>query len=303
MGIIYIYRHRRNDTNQIFYVGIGIKNRPYDKNGRNTYWNHVVKKHGYSVEIIAEVDTWELACELECLLIEEYGRRDLGTGTLVNMTDGGEGSLGRICTEETKAKLSSIFRNRPISEEHRQSIIESKKFLDMSGEKNPMWGKHHTDEAKKKISESNIGRTPWNKGIPLTEEHRQKVSDSLKGDLNPFYNKNHTEESKLKMSEARKGTVLSQETKDKIGEASKIRHKLNPTPKEKHAFYGKKRPEHSANMRGENNINSILLINMETGIFYYGYNEASNSTDNFSMYNLRDNLNKNKINKTPFKKI
>lgn len=177
MGIIYIYRHRRNDTNQIFYVGIGIKNRPYDKNGRNTYWNHVVKKHGYSVEIIAEVDTWELACELEQFLIQEYGRRDLGLGNLVNLTDGGEGGLGRICTEETKLKMSLVKKGKPspnkgkkMSEEQKVKISEA-----MKGDLNPFYNKNHTEETKKKMSESK-------KGHKLSEETKTKIAEATKGE-------------------------------------------------------------------------------------------------------------------------
>lgn len=54
-----------------------------------------------------------------------------------------------------------------------------------SGEKNGMYGKHHTEESKKKMSESH-------KGIAA-------------GERNGMYGKHHTEESKKKMSENSKG--------------------------------------------------------------------------------------------------
>lgn len=113
-----VYRHRRLDTNEIFYVGIGkTKKRAYSKHQRNPHWYNIVNKTDYSVEIIAEVDTWELACELEQLLIQEYGRKDLGLGSLVNMTDGGDGAVN-------------------LSQESIEKIREDK-----LGNKNPMYGK------------------------------------------------------------------------------------------------------------------------------------------------------------------
>lgn len=104
-----VYRHRRNDTNEIFYVGMGKENkRAFSKRDRNIYWKRVVDKVGYSVEIISTDLTLEDACDIECLLISEYGRKDLGLGLLVNMTDGGEGASGYIHTDEYKLKRKGI---------------------------------------------------------------------------------------------------------------------------------------------------------------------------------------------------
>ena len=112
MEPIYVYRHRRLDDHQVFYVGIGIKKRPYDKKSRNRIWHSIVKKHGYYVEIIQQVDSWELACELEKSLISLYGRIDNETGTLANMTDGGDGTLGKKMTSENLKKLIEISKLR-----------------------------------------------------------------------------------------------------------------------------------------------------------------------------------------------
>ena len=89
---IIVYRHRRLDNYEVFYVGIASTlYRPYNKTSRNKFWKNIVSKTNYNVEIIATVEDWKTACELEEFLIQEYGRRDLKTGTLVNMTDGGDG--------------------------------------------------------------------------------------------------------------------------------------------------------------------------------------------------------------------
>jgi len=88
----FVYRHKRLDTNEVFYIGVGVvKRRAWSKNGRNKHWHNIVNKHGFTYEILAEGIIREEACELEEFLISEYGRRDLGTGILVNMTGGGDG--------------------------------------------------------------------------------------------------------------------------------------------------------------------------------------------------------------------
>ena len=56
--------------------------------------------------ILAEPHTSEDdAFEAEKFLISYYGRKDIGTGCLWNLTDGGEGMSGHVLSEETRAKL------------------------------------------------------------------------------------------------------------------------------------------------------------------------------------------------------
>ena len=94
------------------------------------------------------------------------------------------------------------------------------------GELNSMYGKQHTDESKRKMSEAKKGRVSPRKGISLSEETRRKISESMKG-------KQHTNESKRKMCEAKKGENNpffgqhhSEETRRKISEAAKRRWSL-----------------------------------------------------------------------------
>jgi hypothetical protein len=85
-----VYEHVRNDTNEVFYVGIGENNkRAYSKYNRNPYWHNIVNKHGYTINIIHTDISWKYACEIEKELIAKYGRKNLGLGNLVNCTDGG----------------------------------------------------------------------------------------------------------------------------------------------------------------------------------------------------------------------
>lgn len=57
------------------------------------------------------------------------------------------------------------------SEEFKQKLSEYHKQL--IGEKNPFYGKHHSEESRKKISESH-------KGKRRSEETRKKISNTLK---------------------------------------------------------------------------------------------------------------------------
>ncbi len=112
-----------------------------------------------------------------------------------NKTCGGISKL--TVSEDTCAKI-------------RQRAIER----DMGGEKNPHYGKHHTDEAKAaisaKLSGENspmYGRSPANKGIPWTEEQKANANLSAKrtGEKNSFYGKHHTDEAKEKNRQAHLG--------------------------------------------------------------------------------------------------
>jgi len=123
--ITYVYRHRRLDTNEIFYIGIGSTNnykRAYNKNTRNKHWINIINKTKYEIEIIYENLDWNTACELETLLIKEYGRKDLGLGTLVNMTDGGDGITNKIWTDESKSKLSQSSKGKKISNKTKEKM-------------------------------------------------------------------------------------------------------------------------------------------------------------------------------------
>lgn len=97
----------------------------------------------------------------------------------------------RVSSEEFKEKMRKINTGKKYSDE-----INVKKGC--KGENHPMYGKHHTEETKEKISQANTGRIQ-------SEETRKKISDAVSGDKNPFYGKKHSEEAKRKMSEACKG--------------------------------------------------------------------------------------------------
>lgn len=181
-----VYTHTRNDNNQVFYVGVGKHSRrAYTKFSRNSHWYNVVNKHGYTVQITHRDVCYEEALSIERYLVSFYGRRDLNAGSLVNLTDGGDGvenpsvrlvgekhpMYGKRHTKETRAKMSKAQKNRPKCSEKTLEI----KRANMLGENNPMYGrrgilspvygKPKSEEHKAKLSESKIGKkNPWMSG-------------------------------------------------------------------------------------------------------------------------------------------
>lgn len=51
----------------------------------------------------------------------------------------------------------------------------------MSGENHPLYGKHHTEESRRKMSEKQKGRPGQWTGKHLSEDHRKKISEKTKG--------------------------------------------------------------------------------------------------------------------------
>lgn len=94
-------------------------------------------------------------------------------------------------------------------------------------------GKHHSEESKKKMSESHKGITAWNKGKHLSDETKEKLRLANVGKKLSFetkekirlgnLGKRYSIETRKKMSELKKGNnnrlgcKLSEETKRKIG--------------------------------------------------------------------------------------
>jgi hypothetical protein len=163
--MFYTYCHTRNDTGKIFYIGKGLKNRAYFKYGRNTHWHRIANKHGFNVEILAYWYTEKEAFDHEKLLISCF--KDMGY-ELANKSDGGEGSFGYCHTEQFKEKLSKDRKGKPSPKKGYKTSEETKKKISFS-----MMGKVHSIETKEKIAEANRKRI-------ITPETRLKLSIAAK---------------------------------------------------------------------------------------------------------------------------
>lgn len=154
-----------------------------------------------------------------------------------NLCYGGGVPSGYVITDETRSKMSEAQKAR-WTDELRQELSEK-----MSGDGNPFYGKHHSEEVRLKLSEQHIGMkvsdevkkkiSEANKerykdenerakcGRPHTDKWKQEQSERMKGENHPMYGKHHSEETKRKISEARKN--LSDEARKNISDAAKAR--------------------------------------------------------------------------------
>jgi hypothetical protein len=155
----YLYRHIRLDKNEPFYIGIGSDNdykRAYKKQGRSFRWKDIAYKVQYEVEILLDGLTWEQACEKEIEFISLYGRADLNKGTLVNMTEGGEGTYGFKHTEHNVQKLKNRLKGNQYN-----------------------LGTKYSDNTKKYLSNIRIGKPQINIRKPIFCINNKIIYDSV----------------------------------------------------------------------------------------------------------------------------
>ena len=129
----YIYRHIRLDKDQVFYVGIGTKRvnckaltceyyRAFTYDSRSSFWWNIVNKTDFRVDLLFETSDIDLIISKEIEFIKLYGRKDLGSGTLVNLTNGGDGIKGYNHTHETKLKM--VLQKKKFIESKKDAFLE-----------------------------------------------------------------------------------------------------------------------------------------------------------------------------------
>lgn len=166
------------------YIGItGQKLNERWRNGNgypnNNYFTYAIKKYGwdnFEHIIIASNITKEEACNFEVLLIEKLHTTNRKYG--YNISSGGEN--GNPYAGKTKEEIDEI----------RRKISESCKGLH-SKENNPMWGKHLSEETRKKMSDLRKGEKHHLYGKCQTEETKEKIRNTqsdgrFKGENNPM---------------------------------------------------------------------------------------------------------------------
>jgi hypothetical protein len=84
----------------------------------------------------------------------------------------GDSRRGKPRSEETKKKIGDAHRGKKLSPEHVAKMVEARRGT-QTGENNPFYGKHHSEETKRRLSEINSKHRP-------TEEQRKKMSETHK---------------------------------------------------------------------------------------------------------------------------
>lgn len=132
-------------------------------------------------------------------------------------------------------------------------------------------GSHHSEESKKEMSKTHIGKHlleetkrkigEARKGRKHSKEAKRKISERRLTQQPPMLGKTHSEETKRKMSKVHKGHKHSEETKRKLSDVNKgkqrskeIRRKISET------LAGKYRGEKSSQWRG--GVSSTYLLNL-----------------------------------------
>lgn len=157
--IVYIHKNKINGKR---YIGITCQNPIKRWRGGKGYKNGLfvkaINKYGwenFEHEILYEHLTKEEACLKEIELIEKYKTMDVECG--YNLCIGGNLTIGYHHTEKTKEKMK-----------------KAKKDM-YNGQKNPMFGKK--------------GKLAPMYGKHLTEEHKRKISEAKKGKANTYTKK------------------------------------------------------------------------------------------------------------------
>lgn len=233
----YVYEWFNTETDEVFYVGKGTKNRYSQITGRNQYFMDYYNTHNCESRKVYTDLTEEEAFNKEIELIKYY--RENSNFRLTNQTEGGEGHAfqsGELNPRFGKGDELVGEKNPFYGQKHNERVrkILSRYASEKTGEKNPFYGRKHSEETKKKIS--------------LKAKERLSIKEN-----NYMYGKTHSEEVRKKISYAHKGKHISEEHKQKISKTLKEKYKT-----ETHFNTGRKASEETRKKlseahKGENN--------------------------------------------------
>lgn len=157
MNRYYTYAYLRPDKTP-YYVGKGQGRRCYEQ-ARHRIKVPERARIIFLKQNISEAD----AFKHEVYMIAVLGRKDLGTGILRNLTDGGEGSSGWVMPDHMKEAMSKVHKGKTLTPEHLEVLRLSNVGRGKSDEE--------LAKIKKKLNRSIILIAP--SGIPLCFDSRK----------------------------------------------------------------------------------------------------------------------------------
>jgi hypothetical protein len=167
--MFYTYLYEDIDGTPI-YVGKGKEGRAYVHRTKKTKLGNTIRKRardGHQLQPKITVEYSENAAKaIEIFWIAAYGRENLGTGPLFNLTDGGEGTSGIVQSTETRAKRAASLRGKECKPETR-ALIGAKNKGNTAGQ-----GKICAESTKQSISKAN--------SRPKTEAEKVAMSEAAK---------------------------------------------------------------------------------------------------------------------------
>lgn len=167
--------------------------RSYDKHGESVFIPQIIELVEYEkTQIIEREDYW----------ISQLDSKANGYN-IADASFGDNLSHHPNRTEIIKKISNSINDNISNMTQH-----ERNKKFGQPGKLNGMFGRTHTEETKRLLSEINIGNSHRLGKKLANEDTRAKLSEIAKlrvGELNPFHGHTHSDEAKAKMSESAKG--------------------------------------------------------------------------------------------------
>lgn len=183
-----VYETFREDGETPFYVGLTKKaaderigEHVYSsKKGKKTHKNNIFAKVMRTLGhipfvVVAKGLSKEDAAEIEKRIIARYGRYP--NGPLVNGTDGGDGIVGFVVTDEYRARLSAARRRYVVTAEHRKNIS-----LGKLGHIQPESAKLKMSISKKALGVTPAMRAAFDAKIGIKHpEAGRKIGDALRG--------------------------------------------------------------------------------------------------------------------------